>query len=83
MARLQLKFRDEAPARDRASVLEQIKASKGKAEPLFPGETDPELASMYTVDDVPETDADALTREVGAHRSVEFIAPDAPRKLIR
>jgi hypothetical protein len=82
MPSLQLKFRDQAPAKERASVLAQIEASKAKAEPLFPGESDPELASMYTVEDVPESEADALTRKVGAHDAVEFIERAAARKLI-
>jgi hypothetical protein len=82
MPSLQLKFRDGAPEEERASVLERIKASRAKPERLFPGESDPELASMYTVNDVPEGEAAALTRDVGAHEAVEFIEPAAARKLI-
>jgi hypothetical protein len=82
MPSLQLKFRDAAPAEERATVLAQIEAAKVKAEPLFPGEKDPELASMYTVENVPESKADALTRAVGEHDAVEFIERTATRKLI-
>jgi hypothetical protein len=81
--RMQLKFRDGTPERERTAVLEQIKAAKARAEPLFPGESDPELASLYTVEDVPDAGAEALTRSLGAHGAVEFIEPSAERKLIR
>jgi hypothetical protein len=81
--RMQLKFRDGTSEHERAVVLAQITASTARAEPLFPGESDPELASIYTVEDVPETGAEALTRSVGAHDAVEFIEPSAERKQIR
>jgi hypothetical protein len=81
--RLQLKFRDGVPEEERASVLEEIKAAKATPEPLFPGESDPELASLYTVEDVPDTDADALVRSVGSRDWVEFIERGEKRRLIR
>ena len=81
--RLQLKFHDGTPEAERARVLDEIKASKATPQPLFPGESDPELASLYTVEDVPDTDADALVRAVRSRDSVEFIEPSEKRRLIR
>jgi hypothetical protein len=83
MTSLQLKFRDGAPEHERASVLDQIRAAKARPEPLFPGESDPELASMYLVQDVPEGAAEALTRAVGDHAAVEYVERAASRRLIR
>jgi hypothetical protein len=82
--RLQLKFHDGAPEHERADVLAAIAASgEVTARPLFPDERDPELASLYTVDGVPDADADALAQRVGAHAAVEFIGPPERRRLVR
>jgi hypothetical protein len=81
--RMQLKFRESAPDRSRKEVIETIE-DRGKASvsPLFPGDSDPELASLYAVEGVPDASAKELMELVGEHDAVEFLEPGAQRKLI-
>jgi hypothetical protein len=70
--KIRLKFRDSASDDDRRRVLDDLEA----AEPLFPGEEDPELSSLY----VAETDEHRLAALQGSP-AVEFAEPEAERRL--
>ena len=77
---VQFKFREAAPPAKRKDVVERLKG-KGKVKPLFPGEKDPELASLYRVEELAD---EPTQREVVAmledDDSVEFAEAEAERK---
>jgi hypothetical protein len=53
--RLEFKFREKVPPSQRREIVEKV-AQIGASEvgPLFPGDNDPELASMYKAVGVPD-----------------------------
>ena len=82
---VQFKFREKARAAHRKSVVERVKG-KGKkvsVKPLFPGEKDPELASLYKAEGVPDDVAPELASSLGSDAAIEFAEPSPDRKLIR
>ena len=83
MASMQLKFREGASEASREKVIKQVKGkSRARIAPLFPDDSNPALASLYTVDGIAEAHANELTKEIEADPDVEFIEPGAERKLI-
>ena len=82
--RVEFKFRESAPADQRKQVIERA-AAKGAVDvaPLFPGEQDPELASMYKAEGVPADEVEGLVSQLGASTAVEFAERTPKRKLIR
>ncbi len=82
--RLEFKFREDASqARRERLVAEVTKRGAQKVEPLFPGEKDPELASLYKAEGVPDDVAPELASSLGSDEAIEFAEPSPDRKLIR
>ena len=81
--RLEFKFREATPPERRKEVVEQVaKLGATSVEPLFPGEQDPELASLYRAEGVPDERADEAVSALGRHEAIEFAEPTPERKLI-
>ena len=82
--RLEFKFREKVPPSQRREIVRKV-AEIGASEvgPLFPGDNDPELASMYKAVGVPDDQADDLLSQLGADDAVEYAEPTPERKLIR
>jgi hypothetical protein len=82
--RLEIKFRDSAPAAGRESVIRKVKElGAAKVEPLFPDEADAQLASLYKAEGVPDDQVDHVVATLGGLDEVEFAEPSPPRRLIR
>jgi hypothetical protein len=82
--RVEFKFRESAPQNEREQIVENVaKLGAKTVEPLFPNEQDPELASMYKADGVPDDVAESLVSTLGQHDAVEFAERTPERKLIR
>ena len=82
--RLEFKFRQDASQARRDDLVAQVaKRGAKKVEPLFPGEQDPELATMYKAEGVPDDVALELVDSLGADEAIEFAEPTPDRKLIR
>ena len=82
--RLEFKFRQSATAARRRSVVEEVtKLGAKKVEPLFPDEKDPELASLYKAEGVPEEMTQEVVSKLDRDDAVEFAEPAPERKLIR
>lgn len=81
--RLDIKFRESAPPARRQSVIEQVKQlGATTVEPQFPGEADPELASLYKAEGVPDDRSTSVVSELGRLDEVEYAEPTPERKLI-
>jgi hypothetical protein len=81
--RLEFKFRESAsPERRRQVVAQVAKLGATTVEPLFPGEQDPELASLYKAEGVPDELTDQVVSTLDKHDDVEFAEPTAERKLL-
>ena len=82
--RLEFKFRESAPPTARDSVVQQVKQlGASTVEPLFPGEADPELASLYKAEGVPEDRTEQVVSTLDNLDDVEFAESTPKRKLIR
>ncbi|MEK6274333.1 MAG: hypothetical protein AABM30_03255 [Actinomycetota bacterium] len=78
----QIKFHENARNTDRQAVLEEVARRRGRVEPLFPDESDVELASLF-VANVPAQSNDAVLAILGDSPAVEFVEPEVRRKLIQ
>jgi hypothetical protein len=81
MTTLRLKLRDDAGDEARDDVVAGLERLGGTVEPLFPGDADPELATLFTV----SVDDDSATQAVSLlarSRAVEFAEQEAGRRLI-
>jgi hypothetical protein len=82
--RLEFKFLESAPPDRRESVVDEVaKLGATRVERVFPDEQDPELASLYKAEGVPDHRADAIVKQIGSHDVVEYAEPTPERKLIR
>lgn len=82
--RVEFKFRESAPASTRQQVVEQVARLGAKqVAPLFPGEQDPELASMYKAEGVPDDAVEQVVSKLDSQDAVEFAERTPERKLIR
>lgn len=82
--RVEFKFRESAPQTQRKHVVGEVeKLGAKKVEPLFPDERDPELASLYKAEGVPDEAVDSLLSDLDAHDAVEYAERTPERKLIR
>ncbi|HZY02700.1 MAG TPA: hypothetical protein VFF02_04320 [Anaeromyxobacteraceae bacterium] len=78
-AKLQFKVRPGVPRPARDRLVRSLKAAGARGvRRLLPGETDPELATLYTVDPG-EAEPEDLLRRLRASPEVEF-AERAPRR---
>jgi hypothetical protein len=82
--RLEFKFRDSTSPDHRKKVVDEVaKLGAEKVEPLFPGEQDPELASLYKAEGVPDEVSDTVVSKLEKHEAVEYAERTPERKLIR
>lgn len=82
--RVEFKFQESAPAAKRERVVATVTELGAKrVGPLFPDEPDPELASIYKAEGVPEDAADQLISRLDAQAEVEFAERTPERKLVR
>jgi hypothetical protein len=81
MTTLRLKLRDDAGDDARGDVVAGLEKLGATLEPLFPGDADPELSTLFTVsvDDDHATQAISL---LARSRAVEFAEQEAGRRLI-
>jgi hypothetical protein len=82
-AKLQFKFREGTSSGDREQLIAKLE-DKGadNVEPLFPEESDEELATLYSARVGAEDDFDKLLRLLKRSRKVEFAEPELDRRLI-
>ena len=80
--KLQLKFHNGTSAAVRDGVIAKAtKAGAVAVRPLFPGDADEELASLYVVDfDAPEC-SETLRSLLSGEKHVEFVEAEVKRKL--
>jgi len=80
--KLQLKFRSGTSAEHRENVIARVtKAGAAAVRPLFPGETDEELASLDVVDiDMPKRHK-AVRSLLSGERHVDVVEDEPKRKL--
>ena len=84
MTRLEFKFRESAPPEQRKVVVDEVaRLGASKVEPLFPDEKDPELASLYKAEGVPDNVTETVVSKLDEHDAVEFAESTPERKLIR
>ena len=81
--KLQFKFRRSTSQAARERIIGALDESGASVQPLFPDETDAELAALYTVSVQKEDVARRLLALLNASREVEFAEPEVRRKLIR
>ncbi len=81
--RLEFKFREATPPDRREDVVKQVRElGAASVEPLFPGDSDKELASLYKAEGVPD-DATDVVSKIDSLDEVEFAERTPERKLIR
>ncbi|OFZ98587.1 MAG: hypothetical protein A3H35_15075 [Betaproteobacteria bacterium RIFCSPLOWO2_02_FULL_62_17] len=80
--KLQLKFRNGTSAAQRSSVIARAtRAGAVAVRPLFPEDTDGELASLYVVDVDTKKSHDTVRSLLSGEKHVEFIEAEVKRKL--
>jgi hypothetical protein len=80
--KLQLKFRTGTSNVHRQEVIDKAtKAGAAAVRPLFPGETDEELASLYVVDIEEAKHHKAVRTVLSDEPRVEFVEDEVRRKL--
>lgn len=81
--RLEFKFRESTPTDRRAQVIEEVaRLGAQNVEALFPYEHDPELASLYKIEGVPDQLTGPILSALGRYDAVEFAEPTPSRKLV-
>jgi hypothetical protein len=81
MTTLRLKLRDDAGEDARGDVVAGVERLGATVEPVFPGETDAELATLFTVT-VADDEATQVVSFLARSRAVEFAEQEAGRRLI-
>ena len=80
--KLQLKFRAGTSSAHREGVIAKAtRAGAAQVRPLFPGEKDAELASLYVVDVEDPKHQGVVRSMLSAERHVEFVEDEIQRKL--
>jgi hypothetical protein len=75
--KIRVKFREQSSEDERRQVLDSLAPG---AEPLFPENDDPQLASIY-VAELADPEAASTLAALKRSESVEFAEPEAPRHL--
>jgi hypothetical protein len=84
MMKLQFKFREGTVEAARRKVISALAARGARGvRPLFPGERDKELATLYVVECKDPASGEQLLKLLNASRAVEFAEVELRRKLIR
>jgi hypothetical protein len=79
---VRFKFREDAKPSERRVVLDRIRKTGCAVRPMFPGDSDPELAGLYRVE-CTGTAAGKLVQALAKSRTIEFAENELRRKLIR
>ena len=83
MTKLQFKFRGDSTSAARHRVIASLESEGAdKVEPIFPGDSDEELATLYSAL-VDERLVASLLRRLKRSRAIEFAEPEVERTLIR
>ncbi len=78
------KFKEDVPEPPRKELAQTlVKAGAKGVRPLFPSETDRELASLFVVDVAKDDIAQKLLDVLQDSELVAFAEPEVSRKLIR
>lgn len=81
---IRFQFTPASERRAREAVRARLLAGgAADVEPLFPGEDDPELASLYTAHAADDAAAAGLVALLEGDASVAFVEGDAARRLVR
>ena len=78
--RVHFKFREDTSPSERERLLDRLRGTADEIEPLFPGETDPELSALYTARLSKRDGAEALDL-LRSSTAIEFAEPEAERRL--
>ena len=80
--KLQMKFRENAPASLRQQLISELEGMRSVREvrPLFPDVTDAELGAMYVVE-LRDSRGRRLLKDLNSRDAVEFAEPEAKRRL--
>ena len=81
--RLQFKFRENAAEAARRQLVAALDEHGATVRPLFPGETDSELAALYVVEASNEELGRRLLALLNTSREVEFAEAEVRRKPMR
>lgn len=82
--RLDIKFRETAPPAERQRVIDEVtRLGATNVEPLFPDDTEQELASLYKAEGLPDERGDEVLATIEKLDEVEFAERTPQRKLIR
>jgi hypothetical protein len=83
MTTLRLKLRDDAGEDARGEVVAGVERLGATVEPVFPGATDAELATLFTITiTVADDEATRVVSFLARSRAVEFAEQEAGRRLI-
>ena len=81
--RVQFKFRQQISDDERAEIISSLSEhGVERVRRLFPGEPDPELSALYTLEVADPVSAQRLLDVLNNSSAVEFAETEAPRKLI-
>jgi hypothetical protein len=81
--KLQVKFRENSAEDVRQRIIHRImKIGATDVHPLFPGEADAELATLYIVNTENPQQGKELLKVLNSQEEVEFAEPEVQRKLI-
>jgi len=81
--RVQFKLRQQVPEDERAEIIGSLSEyGAERVRRLFPGEPDPELSTLYTLEAADQASAQRLLDVLNNSSAVEFAETEAPRKLI-
>ena len=79
--KLHFQFKRETRPADQQRLVTELKAAGARTvEPLFAGETDPQLALLHVVE-AADPHEEALLRQLNASACVEFAEREVKRKL--
>jgi len=82
--KLQFKFATGVKQSGRQHLIEELaKRGAHRVRPLFPGECDPELASLFIADVKDEKTGSEMLKYLQSSKVIEFAEPEVRRKLIR
>jgi hypothetical protein len=80
---IDFKFVESVPAAERLRVIEVVEGFGVRVAPLFPGESDPELSSMFRVVGLSDGRVGEIVFSLGGLDGVEWAERSPGRKLIR
>jgi len=84
LMKVNFKFQEDASDLDRAKVLQLLEdRGGGKVAPLFPGDADPELGSIFVAEVPDGTRGHRAIAALNRSKAVQYVEREPARKLIR